>query len=91
MFTLVTFIFTFCVTLTITSFKEIPLWVITDYTIDKHQRVNTTNEDMEAYSAVNKLTCNAEEVSLFQIVKVNPPSLFYSQNRVLSPNGACNN
>ncbi|XP_036232925.1 proton-associated sugar transporter A isoform X2 [Bactrocera oleae] len=62
-FTLVTFIFTFCVTLTITSFKEIPLWVITDYTIDKHQRVNTTNEDMEAYSAVNKLTCNAEEIN----------------------------
>ncbi|XP_039968383.1 proton-associated sugar transporter A-like [Bactrocera tryoni] len=63
-FTLVTFIFIFCVTLTITSFKEIPLWVIADYTNDKHQRENTSNDDVEAYSAVNQLTCNDEEVSV---------------------------
>ncbi|XP_049305957.1 proton-associated sugar transporter A isoform X1 [Bactrocera dorsalis] len=59
-FTLVTFIFIFCVTLTITSFKEIPLWVIANYANDKHQRVNTSNDDMEA---VNQLTFNDEEVN----------------------------
>ncbi|XP_018794004.1 PREDICTED: proton-associated sugar transporter A-like [Bactrocera latifrons] len=67
-FTLVTFIFIFCVTLTITSFKEIPLWVIADYTNDRHQRVDTSNDDMEAYSAVNQLTCNDEKVSVVEKV-----------------------
>uniref|UniRef100_A0A0A1WQY2 Membrane-associated transporter protein n=1 Tax=Zeugodacus cucurbitae TaxID=28588 RepID=A0A0A1WQY2_ZEUCU len=62
-FTLVTFIFTFCVTLTITSFKEIPLWVIADNSNDKRQKGNIMSEDMAEYGAINQQTCNDEEIN----------------------------
>ncbi|XP_053963320.1 proton-associated sugar transporter A [Anastrepha ludens] len=59
-FTLVTFIFAFCVTLTITSFKEIPLWVLTNTKYGKHQKLDADDPLMETYGSMNQIAGSNE-------------------------------
>ncbi|XP_036322155.1 uncharacterized protein LOC118736164 [Rhagoletis pomonella] len=61
-FTMVTFIFTFCVTLTITSFREIPLWVLAESKYGKVKGVDSDDINMGTYDANNQITHASEVV-----------------------------
>lgn len=67
---MVTFIFTFCVTLTITSFREIPLWVLAESKYGKVHGIDTDDVNIGTYEAINQMTCNSEVVSAYMYINI---------------------